>query len=138
MFDALGKTMKDLGPGEWEKGKHNSYVFVNGDSTEVYLIPGYLPGQFIFGGSYLYDFVGGELTGKKVFHFGYQYVKDAGKFIPVRIKSDMNRVPNECDIMKYLTLGRFISRLDVETTEYLFSLSTADGKFSYDVKKLIK
>lgn len=136
MFFAMRNAIMDLGETERNNGRHNFYAMTYSDTVKIYLIPGFRQGEFVFGGSLLYTYVKGRRVGKVNFHFGYQYFRQKEKPIDVHLNSDMNEIPNECDLMKFLTYRDFIGSMTIRTTRYLFVLShRPDGGTDFDIKR---
>jgi len=137
LYQALEASRRNLHQGEFEQGRYNSYMLEEKDMVSVYLIPGYVDGQFVFGGSYLYRFVGGRLVAKQAFHEGYQYVKQVRKMGEVEIASTLNPVPNECDLMKFLAYRDFMPKMRIRTSRYRFFLwAKPDDQVGFDLRVL--
>ena len=122
MYAVFADARRELGEREYSLGKHNFYVLPGEDTTWVYAIPGFRKGEHVFGGSYRYAYLAGRLAGKKAFHLGYQYVKDKRKAIDVAITSDLDEVPNECDLLKFLAYRGIFREMRIRTSKYVFKL----------------
>jgi hypothetical protein len=136
MFYAIRKSVDAIGEEERARGRHNYYALMAGDTVKVYLIPGYIPGKFIFGGSFLFTYVQGQSPKKKDFNVGYQYFKEQGKPIDVELYSEFDEIANECDIMKFLAYRGYIRKMKINTPKYIFLLTHKEkGETGFDILK---
>jgi hypothetical protein len=137
LYQALKASQRELPMREYQQGKHNFYMLEEKDTISVYLIPGFVDGRFVYGGSYLNKFAGGNLVSRQTFHLGYQYVKQSGKMGEVEIASTLAPVPNECDLMKFLVYRDFIPKMRVRTSQYMFFLwEKPEGQVGFDLRVL--
>ena len=119
MFFAIRRSVEDLGEEELLRGRHNCYPIVRGNSMLVYLIPGYLPGRYVFGGSRVYRFENGNRMGMSRLHLGYHYVPNQVMPTEIRLVEKHSPLPNECDIMKFMTMRGQIRKMRIDTMKYV-------------------
>lgn len=113
---------------EREWGNHNGYSIVFGDTVRVYMIPGCFQNRLVFGGSILFTFLNGVAKSKRTLHSNYWFAEFEGSPLHLEIVRNDIIIPDECDLMKFLTYKGMIQRMRIVTCRYAFDMThTKDG-----------